>query len=573
MNRFFSSHHFMLRCTQAVQLLLWTRSSAFPSHSFLVHAVRHFSTKPTGSNLYASHAPTLTFGTSLVPSFGEVSTEYNATMVIGRKESLETVLPRLLEQLDLQVADPITAAMMDSIAEKTGGTSSTILAHGGGGGGDKIHRLSLCGLPTKISRHNHPMAVHTITKYVGSVPARGNTRVIIVTRDESTKIGPLASAVAKAFPLFSMKSSRGSSSSSSDGTSPPNNKHPRMVEVIFVRPDGSIVDSDHELQAARAVTEGVQFAARLVDSHPELLSTTQFAKEVEDIVKELHPQIKMTQIIGEDLRRKGYGGLYNVGKAAICPPRLIILEYHGGNEETVALVGKGIVYDTGGLSLKSKAGMCGMKHDMGGAAGMLGGFYSAAKLGVKKTVYCILCLAENAIGPAAFRNDDILTMYSGKTVEVNNCDAEGRLVLADGVAHATKNFENLNLVVDMATLTGAQMITTGKKHAGILANSEDVERRAMLAGMHSGDLVYPMLYAPELLLDEFKSEVADMKNSVKDRSNAQSSCAGHFIEAHLAEKYEGGWLHLDIAGPATSGQRGTGYGVGFVLSLLEAPGF
>ena len=146
-------------------------------------------------------------------------------------------------------------------------------------------------------------------------------------------------------------------------------------------------------------------------------------------------------------------------------------------------------------------------------------------------------------------------------------------MLGDGVAHATKNIPNLDLVIDMATLTGAQLIATGKKHAGILANTEDLEKRAVCAGLHSGDLVYPLLYAPELLKGEFKSKVADMKNSVKDRSNAQTSCAGHFIESHLDPEYKGGWLHVDMAGPAVNGERGTGYGVGLILSLLNAPGF
>jgi probable aminopeptidase NPEPL1 len=232
-----------------------------------------------------------------------------------------------------------------------------------------------------------------------------------------------------------------------------------------------------------------------------------------------------------------------------------------------------ILLHTGGLSLKSKEGMCGMKHDMGGSAAMLGGFYACVKAQIPKKITLLLCLAENAIGPTAFRNDDILTMYSGKTVEINNCDAEGRLVLGDGVAHATKHIADLDLVVDMGTLTGAQQITTGKKHAGILANTVELEQQAVAAGLYSGDLVFPMLYAPELLMKEFDSKVADMKNSVKDRSNAQSSCAGHFIEAHLDEKYQGGWLHVDIAGPASKDERGTGYGVGFILALLEAPGF
>ena len=210
---------------------------------------------------------------------------------------------------------------------------------------------------------------------------------------------------------------------------------------------------------------------------------------------------------------------------------------------------------------------------MGGAAGLLGAFSAAVSLNVPHKLTLLLCLAENAIGPSAFRNDDILTMLSGKSVEVNNCDAEGRLVLADGVNHATKHIENLDCVIDMATLTGAQLIATGKKHAGILANSLDVERRTVDAGLRSGDLVFPLLYAPELLKSEFKSDFADMKNSVKDRSNAQTSCAGHFIEDHLEPDYKGGYLHVDMAGPANKGERGTGYGVGLILSLLGAKGF
>ncbi|EJK67444.1 hypothetical protein THAOC_11518, partial [Thalassiosira oceanica] len=117
------------------------------------------------------------------------------------------------------------------------------------------------------------------------------------------------------------------------------------------------------------------------------------------------------------------------------------------------------------------------------------------------------------------------------------------------------------------------LVSTGKLHAGILANTEELERRAVKAGLLSGDLCYPLLYAPDLLKKEFNSKVADMKNSVKDRSNAQCSCAGHFIESHLHPDYKGGWLHVDMAGPGTKAERGTGYGVGLVLSLVDAPGY
>lgn len=457
------------------------------------------------------------------------------------------------------VSPPVLESLVESLDDKTGGSpSSTLVAVGD----DAVHRLTLAGLPSKLSRHNHPMAVHTLTKLARSAVNKGskNSRLIVLSDDFS--VGPLGMAIAKAFSLFSMKTG--------------DKKEPKNLHIIFVKKDGSVVQDATQIQAAQVAAMGTQLTARLVDSHPELLTTTQFSKEVEALVQEHSPKVKLTEIVGDELAAKGYGGLHGVGKAANCPPRLIILEYDGSNGktvETVALVGKGIVYDTGGLSLKPKVGMCGMKHDMGGAGGLLGGFFAAVELGVAKKVVCILCLAENAIGPDAFRNDDILEMYSGKTVEVNNADAEGRLVLGDGVAHATKHIENLDLVVDMATLTGAVMVTTGHKHAGVLCNKPELESRAVQAGMHSGDLCYPLLYAPELLMDEFKSEVADMKNSVKDRANAQASCAGHFIESHLQESYQGGWIHVDMAGPAMNGERSTGYGVGLVLSLLEAPGF
>ena len=309
---------------------------------------------------------------------------------------------------------------------------------------------------------------------------------------------------------------------------------------------------------------------------PEELTTSVYAQLCHRIAKELlvYGVVTCKEIVGDALREGGYGGLYGVGKAATHPPRLVELKYTPATfDESVALVGKGIVYDTGGLSLKSKDGMPGMKVDMGGSAGLLGGFIAAVKLKLPKKMTLILCLAENAIGPTAVRNDDILSMYLGKTVEINNTDAEGRLVLADGVAYATKHIPNLNLLIDMATLTGAQLVAAGKTHAGILANSIALEQRAVNAGLRSGDLVVPLLYAPDLLMKEFDSKVADMKNSVKDRSNAQASCAGHFIEAHLDEQYRGGWLHVDMAGPAEKDGRGTGYGVGLVLSLLGASGF
>jgi probable aminopeptidase NPEPL1 len=230
-------------------------------------------------------------------------------------------------------------------------------------------------------------------------------------------------------------------------------------------------------------------------------------------------------------------------------------------------VGKGIMYDTGGLSLKPKGSMGGMKMDMGGAAAVLGAFEVAAGRGEATDLCAILCLAENAIGPDAIRNDDIIRIYSGKTVEINNTDAEGRLVLGDGVAYATEHLD-ASVVVDVATLTGAQLVATGRTFAAVVSNDEALERAAVEVGRESGDLTHPLPYCPELLIAEFKSQVADMKNSVKDRMNAQSSCAGHFVEAHLTDP-SALWLHIDIAGPAFIKERGTGYGVALLSGLAR----
>ena len=186
-------------------------------------------------------------------------------------------------------------------------------------------------------------------------------------------------------------------------------------------------------------------------------------------------------------------------------------------------------------------------------------------------------------------------------MEINNTDAEGRLVLGDGVAYASQVLAP-GLIVDMATLTGAQLVATGKRHAAVVSNCEATEAAAVAAGRASGDLVgrpvravprrcqirsdpgpqpracapsphqvHALPFCPEFYRPEFASKVADMKNSVKDRSNAQSSCAANFVYEHLAEGYTGRWLHVDMAGPAWQ-ERGTGYGVALLLQLLALPG-
>jgi probable aminopeptidase NPEPL1 len=187
--------------------------------------------------------------------------------------------------------------------------------------------------------------------------------------------------------------------------------------------------------------------------------------------------------------------------------------------KSICLVGKGIVYDTGGLSIKTPTtSMCGMKNDMGGSAAVLGAFIAAVKSGnLKSPLHALLCIAENSVDSKSIRNDDILTMLSGKTVEVNNTDAEGRLVLGDGVHYASK-YLNPRVIADIATLTGAQLISTGKRHAALYSNDETLEKLAVDVGKETGDLTFPLPYCPEFWKQEFTSQVFK-KKLIRNKNN------------------------------------------------------
>lgn len=205
---------------------------------------------------------------------------------------------------------------------------------------------------------------------------------------------------------------------------------------------------------------------------PNVLHTDAYADIVQHIVEDLRSQghdVGINIIRGDDLVTLGLNGLYGVGKSATHPSCLIHLSYtppvvgEGTPTKSICLVGKGITYDTGGLSLKTKEGMPGMKRDMGGSAGVFFAFRSLVLDGANLAsssptpIHALLCIAENGIGPDATRPDDVHVLYSGKTVEINNTDAEGRLVLSDGVAYAAKNL-NPEYIIDMATLTGLKTV-------------------------------------------------------------------------------------------------------------------
>eukprot|EP00761_Pharyngomonas_kirbyi_P011975 gb/GECH01012001.1/.p1 GENE.gb/GECH01012001.1/~~gb/GECH01012001.1/.p1 ORF type:complete len:500 (+),score=144.91 gb/GECH01012001.1/:1-1500(+) len=477
------------------------------------------------------------------------NSETKQVVIVGRKETLlsSSVTSQLDPIIDVDLYKSLVEEL--SFSADLGDSTSTWTNKSG-----TNLELAIIAVPNVYSRHNISIRPDVIYSKLLDVTKKKVNTTVLLALDSVEEAAPAGFAVARVFPLFSTKTSKQSDASS------------QKVVIDLTTQKNETIPSEKISKLTNA-SDSIRLAAKLVDMPTSELHTSRFVEIARETVKDI-PGVKVEVIEGKDLRDRGFGGFWGVGKAAEHPPALVNLSYTPNpSEKPVVLAGKGIVYDTGGLSMKTKDTMPGMKRDMGGAAAVFAGFVAAVKNGIKKNIHCLLCLAENSVSGNATRPDDILYMYSGKTVEVNNTDAEGRLVLADGVAYATKHLDP-ELIFDMATLTGAQGVSTGVKHGSLVCNNDELESKAINAAKKSGDLVHPLIYAPEILRKEYHSAVADMKNSVKNRMNAQSSCAGLFIHDHMVQ-YNGGWLHVDMAQPAFSGERATGYGVALILQLFE----
>ncbi len=271
------------------------------------------------------------------------------------------------------------------------------------------------------------------------------------------------------------------------------------------------------------------------------------------------------------VRAERLGGLLGVNRGSTQPPRFLHLRYEpDAPRATVALVGKGITFDSGGLSLKPSDGMIGMKGDMGGAGAVLGALRAVARLGAKVRVLGFLPLTDNMTGGDATRVGDVLTMRNGKTVEVLNTDAEGRLILADALSLATEAAPDA--IVDLATLTGACMVALGDQTAGLMGNHQGWLDQVRAASDAVGEPTWP-LPLPAHLRKKLDSDVADLKN-VTDTRYGGALAAGLFLREFVGDGIP--WAHLDIAGPADASEvhgeivkGGTGFGVRTLVELLS----
>lgn len=325
-----------------------------------------------------------------------------------------------------------------------------------------------------------------------------------------------------------------------------------------------------QVAAAAIVSRAVARARDWVNTPANLLYPETFAEEARAVAKAAKLDIEVLD--EKALARGGFGGILAVGGGSMRPPRLVRISYNPRGAKThLALVGKGITFDTGGLNLKTADGMITMKADMAGAAAVISAVAAMAELKLKVRVTAYAAMAENMPSGGAYRPSDVLTMYGGKTVENANSDAEGRLVMADALVRASE--DDPDLIVDVATLTGACVVALGERVAGLMASDDETADTLLDAAEASGEAFW-QLPIPEHIHDNLSSEVADLASSGTTRYGGALTAAS-FLQSFVPA--DDRWAHLDIAGPAwnTGGvydyvpKGGTGAGVRTLVALAR----
>ncbi|MCD6581126.1 MAG: leucyl aminopeptidase [Desulfuromusa sp.] len=319
---------------------------------------------------------------------------------------------------------------------------------------------------------------------------------------------------------------------------------------------------------AEAITSGVCFARDLVNAPGNLKSPKYLAMQAVAMAEQVGISAKLLD--QRELERQGFGAMLGVAQGSEQQPYLIVLEYRGGSEadQPIALVGKGVTFDSGGISLKPAEKMDEMKMDMGGAATVLGTMQAAAQMKLPINLVAVVPAVENMPSGTAIRPGDILTSLSGKTIEVLNTDAEGRLILADALTYVGRY--QPRVVIDLATLTGACIIALGNQAAAVLGNHDGLIRQLLKAGERSGERFWQLPLWEEYT-DLIKSDFADVKNTGGRAAGTITAAA--FLQ-QFADKYK--WAHLDIAGMAWEGKGkagqpkgGTGFGVRALIEYLR----
>ncbi len=321
-------------------------------------------------------------------------------------------------------------------------------------------------------------------------------------------------------------------------------------------------------ESTRFAAEGVHLARNLVNEPPNELYPESFAKIVQQELKPLGVEVGILD--EKKMQKLGFGAHLAVGMGSARPPRVVVMRWNGAKRKSkpVALVGKGVTFDTGGISIKPAAGLDEMKMDMGGAAAVVGAIKTLARRKAKAHVIGVIGLAENMPSDRAYRPGDIVKSLSGKTIEVLNTDAEGRLVLCDALTYVQDTYDPA-LIIDLATLTGAIMVALGHEYCGTFANKDEVWSQLESASRATGEKLWRMPL-DEAFRKEMESGIADLKNlGSLGRYGGACSAAG-FLE-HFVDKGRA-WVHMDIAGTAwvnADKPLGPKHATGFGVRVLD----
>lgn len=346
-------------------------------------------------------------------------------------------------------------------------------------------------------------------------------------------------------------------------------------ESIFLEVQSSqedVAELQKVAHRATIIAQGTALTRNLGNERADVATPAWYEKQAFQLASSYPTKLAMETLHAGELKGLGMNMLLAVGQGAVVEPRLVLLHYNGAPDcsEKIALVGKGITFDTGGVNLKPTGYIEDMYIDNAGAATVLGTLQACVELGVKKNIVVALCLAENAISQSAVLPSAILKSYKGLTVEIGNTDAEGRLVLADGLTYVQKHCKPTH-VIDVATLTGACVVALGEYAAGLFTNDDAFAAQLKSAGEVTSEIAWPLPILDEHA-EELKGIDSDLKNIGKGRYGGASTAAA-FLREFIEKDVK--WCHLDVAGPAKARgdkvQGASGFGVQLLVEWLSRP--
>ncbi|OAT67199.1 aminopeptidase [Mycobacteroides immunogenum] len=454
----------------------------------------------------------------------------------------------------------VDAQLLDKAAVKS--IEAALKAVGASGSADQLTRVVVDGLPVAsvlavgLGKSDSAEAI----RRAAGVAARSldNVEILVTTLSERDVDATVQGVVLGGYRFAEFRSAK---------TAP---KDAGLQKVTLLVGDKGRAQKD-AMERGAAVAAAVTTARDFVNTPPSHLFPAEFAKRAKALATA--EGIEVEVLDEKELAKAGYGGIVGVGKGSSRPPRLVRLTYRGAKgkkAKTVALVGKGITFDTGGISIKPAGGMENMTSDMGGAAAVIAVALLAARRQLPIDVIATVPMAENMPSATAQRPGDVLTHLDGTTVEVINTDAEGRLILADAIVRACQ--DKPDYLIDTATLTGAQLVALGTRTPGVMGTDEFRDRVSTISqSVGENGWAMPL---PEELRDDLKSKVADLAN-VTNHRNGGMLAAGHYLREFVADGVQ--WAHIDVAGPAynTGGpwgytpKGGTGVPVRTIFGVLE----